>query len=78
MQEAKANEWERVSPLVSTLAEWEGNRLPNFLKSTEEEAHSGDAFALTSRFQISQNLIEEWVALERRPLQTYTRFQNVV
>jgi len=37
-------------PLVSTLAEWKGNRLPTFSKTTEEEAHSGDAFALTSRF----------------------------
>ena len=49
-----------------------------FSKSTEEEAHSGDVFALTSRFQICRDLIEEWVPLERKPLQTYTRFRYVV
>jgi hypothetical protein len=30
----------------------------------------GDAFALTSQFQTSRNLIEEWVTLERKPLCT--------
>jgi hypothetical protein len=64
--------------LVSTLTEWEGSRLPTFSKTTEEEARSGDAFALTSLFQISWDLVEEWVALGRRPLQTYTRFWGIV
>ena len=63
MQEAEANGWERASPLISSLAEWKGNRLLNFSKMTEEEARCGDAFALTSWFQISQDLIKEWVAL---------------
>jgi hypothetical protein len=78
VQEAEANGWERASPLVSTLAEWKGNRLPTFSKSIAEKARSGDAFALMSWFQISQDLVEEWVALGWRPLQTYTRFWDVV
>lgn len=63
VQETKANGWEQASLLVSTLTEWEGSRLPTFSKTTEEEARSGDAFALTSLFQISWDLVEEWVAL---------------
>lgn len=81
VQEAEANEWERASPLVSTLAKWEGNRLPTFSKSIEEEARSGDAFALTSRFQISRDVIEEWVALERgrcRPTPTFEMWCSAV
>ena len=50
VQEAKANGWERASLLISTLAEWKGNQLPTFSKTIEEEAHSGYAFMLTSRF----------------------------
>ena len=78
VQEVEANGWGRASLLISTLAEWEGNRLLTFSKSTEEEACSGDAFSLTSWFQISHDLIEEWVALDRKPLQTYTQFLYVV
>lgn len=50
VQVAEANGKEHSSPLVSTLAKWEGERLPTFSQSSVEEARCGDAFALTSRF----------------------------
>ena len=39
---------------------------------------SGEAFILTSQWQISRDLVEEWIALNRTPLCVYTKFKDIV
>ena len=38
---------------------------------------AADAFALTSRWQISQDLVEEWIACNSPPLSNETWFSNI-
>ena len=38
------------------------------------DTEAADPISLTSHFQISQDLVEEWIACESPPLSTETRF----
>jgi hypothetical protein len=52
--------------------------MPTFSSSRPEEVRSGEAFALTAQWQISRDLIEEWIALDQKPLCAYTKFSGIV
>ena len=40
------------------------------------DAEAADAFTLTARWQISRDLVEEWLACDSPPLSSETRFSN--
>lgn len=65
---AQANGQEKALPLVSTLTPLSAVRTPVFLASQPNEIASGEAFLLTSRWQISRDLVKEWIALGLKPL----------
>jgi hypothetical protein len=65
----------KVHALVSEMTPMEGFRLAEVLGDAPRDREADDAFALTSRWQISQDLVEEWVALESPPLSSETRFR---
>lgn len=62
--DAVANGRGKASPLVSTIALLSAIRMPLFSTSQPSEASSREAFVVTSRWQISRDLIEEWIALD--------------
>lgn len=73
MASAEANGWERASPLVLTLSPLSAIKTPVYSLSSPAETASGKAYLLTSHWQISRDLVEEWIALGRKPLCSYTR-----
>lgn len=63
----------RASPLVSQISEMRGVWQPPFLTSDADIVSLGDAYVLTSRWQISPDHVEEWP-----PLSSSTTFDEVV
>ena len=51
-----------------------GFHLAEVMADGPHDTEAADAFALTSHFQISQDLVEEWIACESPPLSTETQF----
>lgn len=78
LTDARANGKERASPLVSTLASLLAVRTPVFSASRPKEIVSGEAFLLTSWWQTSRDLVEEWIALGRKPLCAHTDMSKIV
>ena len=76
--DAEANGKEKASPLVLTLTPLSGIRMPSFLTSRPSEVRSGEAFVLTSQWHINRDLIEEWIALGRKPLCVHTKIGGIV
>ena len=67
----------KAHALVSEMTPMEGFRLAEILGDTPRDSEANDAFALTSRWQISRDLVEEWIALESPPLRSETRFSDI-
>lgn len=76
--DAEANGREKASLLVLTLTLLSAIRMPSFSTSRPNEVKSGEAFVLTSQWQISRDLIEEWIALGRKPLCVHTNIRGIV
>jgi hypothetical protein len=55
----------------------EGYGLAEVLADNPRDTEDADAFALTSRWQISRDLVEEWIACESPPLGSETRFSDI-
>lgn len=71
--EVVANDLLKAHILVSQMVPMEG-LLAEFQTSGEANVVAMDAFALTSRWQISYDLVEEWIAYESPPLSNETWF----
>lgn len=76
--DAEANGKEKASPLVSTLTPFSAICMPSFSISRPNGVKSGEAFVLTSQWQISRDLIEEWIALGQKPLFVHTKIGGIV
>jgi hypothetical protein len=63
--------------LVSEMTPMEGFRLVEILADGPHDTEAADAFALTSRWQISRDLVEEWIACDSPPLSSETRFSDI-
>ena len=72
------NELPKAHILVSEMTPMEGFRLAKILADGPRNTEAANAFALTSRWQISRDLVEEWVACNSPPLSLETKFSNVV
>ena len=55
----------------------EGFHLVEILADGPCDTKAADAFALTLRWQISQDLVEEWIACDSPPLSRETRFSDI-
>jgi len=55
----------------------EGFHLVEILADGPCDTKATDAFALTLRWQISQDLVEEWIACDSPPLSRETRFSDI-
>ena len=53
-----------------------GFRLAEVRADESGDTTAADAFALTSRWQINQDMVEEWIACESPPLSIETRFSE--
>lgn len=72
--EALANDLPKAHILVSQMVPMEGLHLAKFWTDRRETITVADAFTLISRWQISRDLVEEWLACESPPLSGETRF----
>lgn len=54
----------------------EGEHLPRFSTTGEGNIAAADAFALTSRWQISRDLVKEWITCNRPPLSSHSQFDS--
>ena len=63
--------------LVSKMIPMEGFRLAKVLADGPRDTEAANAFALTSCWQISQDLVEEWIACDSPPLISETRFSDI-
>lgn len=72
--EAMANGLSKAHILVSKMTPMSGFCLGETLANGLDDTVSTDAFALTSRWQISHDSVEEWLACESPPLSGDTRF----
>ena len=54
----------------------EGFHLAEILADGPRDTEAADAFALTSRWQISRDLVEEWIACNSPPLSSETQFSD--
>jgi hypothetical protein len=72
--EAMANDLPKAHILVSEMTPMDGYRLANLHVDSLDDVAVADALAMTSRFQISRDLVEEWVACDSPPLSGKTHF----
>jgi hypothetical protein len=63
--------------LVSEMMPMQGIRLAKILADGPWDTEAADAFALTSCWQISQDLVQEWIACDSPPLSRETRFSHI-
>lgn len=68
MAEALLNELPKAHILVSKMTPMKGLRLGEIIGEGRLDAEAAEAFALIARRQISQDLMEEWIAYESPPL----------
>lgn len=71
------NELPKAHALVSNMILMEGLRLAEVFDDNQRDEAATEALALTSRFQISRDLVEEWLAWGSPPLSSGTRFIGV-
>lgn len=71
--EAMANDLPKAYVLVLEMTPMEGYHLANLCVDGPDDVAAADALAMTSRFQISHDLVE-WVACNSPPLSGETRF----
>ena len=69
-----ANDLPKEHVLVLEMTPMEGYHLANLRVDGPDDVAAVDALAMTSRFQISRDLVEEWVACNSPPLSGETRF----
>lgn len=74
--EAAANGLPKASALVSQMTAMEGARLADCFDGGIADATASEGFALTSRRQISCDLVEEWIGLNRWPLSSEVHFAS--
>ena len=74
---ALENDLLKVHILISEMTPMEGYRLAKVLADNPRDTEAADAFALTSHWQISRDLVEEWIACESPPLSSETRFPDM-
>lgn len=72
--EALANDLPKAHILVSQMIPMDGARLAEFRTDGRDNVAAADAFALTSRWKNSRDLVEEWLGCESPPLSSETRF----
>jgi len=75
--EAMINGLPKAHILVSEMTPMEGFGLAKVLADGPRDTEAADAFTLTSRWQISQDLVEEWIACDSPPLSRETRFSDI-
>jgi hypothetical protein len=63
-----ANDLPKAHILVSKMTPMERYRLVELQADEPDDVTIADALAMTSRFQISHDLVEEWVAYHSPPL----------
>jgi hypothetical protein len=73
---ALENDLRKAHILVSEMTPMEGYRLAEVLANNPRDTEAIDAFALTSRWQISRD-VEEWIACESPPPSSETRFSDI-
>ena len=76
MAEALINDLPKAHILVSEMTPMEGFRLAEIVDDGKLDTEATDAFDLTSRWQISRDLVEEWLACDSPPLSHETRFSD--
>lgn len=76
--DALMNELPKAHILMLEMTPMEGFRLAEILADGPRSTEVANAFALTSRWHISRDLMEEWVACNSPPLSLETKFSNVV
>lgn len=64
--------------LVSELVPYPGEKKPSYSLANSDAVSSGEAFAATVRREISQDIVEEWIALGLYPLCSLTCFDEFV
>lgn len=74
--QAIANDWPQPSALVSVMTPMVGIHLAEFDVTGDVNISAADAFSLTSRWQTSRDLVKEWLALDKPPLSSHTRFDT--
>jgi len=72
--EAMMNDLPKEHVLVSEMTPMKGYRLATIQADGPDDVAAADALALISRWQISQDLVEEWVACNSPPLSSETCF----
>ena len=75
--EALSNGLPKAHILVLKMMPMEGFHLAEILANGPPDTEATDAFALTSRWQISQDLVEEWIACDSPPLISETWFSDI-
>ena len=75
--EALTNGLPKVHILVSKMTPMEGFRLAEILADGPCDTEAADAFALTSCWKISRDLVEEWIACDSPPLSCETWFSDI-
>jgi len=75
--EALTNDLPKAHILVSEMAPMMGFCLAEILANGPRDTEATDAFALTSRWQISKDLVEEWIACDSPPLSSETQFSDI-
>jgi hypothetical protein len=75
--EALTNGLLKAHILVSEMTPMEGFRLAEIMADGPRDTEATNAFALTSRWQISRDLVEEWIACDSPPLSSETRFSDI-
>jgi hypothetical protein len=71
------NDLPKAHILVSEMTPMQGIRLAKILADGPWDTEAADAFALTSRWQISRDLVEEWIAYDSPPLSRETQFSDI-
>lgn len=72
--EALAHDVPKAHILLSQMTPMEGFCLAEFRMEGEGNVAAADGFALTSRWQISLDLVKEWIACDSPPLSSETWF----
>jgi hypothetical protein len=71
------NDMPKAHILVSEMTPMEGFCLAKILADGPQDIEAVDAFALTSHQQISQDLVEEWIACDSPALSSETQFSDI-
>jgi hypothetical protein len=74
---ALGNDLLKAHILVLEMTLMEGYGLAEVLADNPCDTEAAYAFALTSHWQISRDLVEEWIAYESPPLGSETRFSDI-